>query len=68
MRRFFPTFEISSKNGEESEFLNCIRKLTNEEFLQTFYFGIIQSKDNQEKIIFDYNNINISFIWDEKCF
>ena len=64
---FCPIIEISSINGEESEFFNCVKNLANKEFLQTFYFGIITSKDNKEKIVFDYNNLNISYIWDGDC-
>ena len=69
---FSPLIEILPKykgKEEDSEFLTCIKKLANNEFIQNFYFGITESKDNIERVVFDYNfnNLNISYIWDGKC-
>ena len=67
---FCPIIEVLPKNKEnekESEFYECIKNLANKELIQTFYFGIIESKDNIEKIIFNYSISNISYIWDGNC-
>ena len=68
---FSPIIEVLPKNNneqnEKSDFFHCINNLANKEFIQTFYFGILESKDNIEKIYFTYNELNISYIWDGKC-
>ena len=67
---FSPLIEILPQfigKEEDSDFYDCIKRLANNEFIQTFYFGITESKDNIEKIIFDYNTSNVSYIWDGNC-
>ena len=69
---FSPIIEVSSKykeKEEESEFYECINKLSNKEFIDTFYFGVMEAKDNIEKIVFNYNNSSsiISYLWDGNC-
>ena len=66
---YSPLIEYN-KNNNESEFMKCIHNLSNNEFLEDFYFGIYKSKNNKEKIIFDYNSINSSDIvyeWNGNC-
>jgi len=63
------------KDNNESEFINCINKLANNDFLEDYYFGIYESEKNKEKIIFNYDNnnnnlsnsMNIFYEWDGHC-
>ena len=67
---FSPIIEILTKSEEkkeENDFFECIKQLANNDFVETFYFGVIESKDNIEKIVFNYNISNISYIWDGNC-
>ena len=55
-------------NKEDNEdFYECIKSAANEEFIKTFYFGIIQTKDYKEKIVFDNENSPITYLWDGIC-
>ena len=57
-------------NTEENEFIKCIKNLSENEFIMDFYFGLYESKNNEEKIIFDYNNNefnNLTYNWDGNC-
>ena len=81
-----PLINISSKNnflknyGESSplieyvknepDFIKCIKNISNEIFLEDFYFGIYESNSNEQKIIFDYTKINlpnVTYEWDNNC-
>ena len=68
---FSPLIEILPKyidgKEEESEFFNCIKNLAYKELIETFFFGVMKSKDDKEKIVFNYNNFNFSYIWDGQC-
>lgn len=67
---FSPIIEILPKyegKEEESDFYICIMNLANKEFIENFYFGVVNSIDNKEKIVFDYNGSNISYTWDGNC-
>ena len=63
-----PIIEYNNKN---SEFFICIKNLSENEFLEDFYFGIRESKNNKAKIIFNYNNNmnlpNKIIEWDNNC-
>ena len=63
-----PIIEYNNKN---SEFFICIKNLSENEFLEDFYFGIRESKNNKAKIIFNYNNNmnlpNKIFEWGNNC-
>ena len=67
---FSPLIEILPQykgKEQESDFYNCVMNLANNEFIENFYFGIVDSTDNKEKIVFDYNGSNISYVWDGNC-
>ena len=65
---FSPIIETSlNYKNDESDFFDCINNLANKEFMQTFYFGVLESSDNNEKIVFNNDELNISYIWDGKC-
>ena len=49
------------------ELIECIEKVAHDNFLQIFYFGVIESKDGKEKIIFDNGNYPVKYIWDGVC-
>ena len=54
----------------EPDFIQCIKNISNEIFLEDFYFGIYESNANKQKIIFDYTKIklpNITYEWDNNC-
>ena len=54
----------------EHDFIQCIKNISNEIFLEDFYFGIYESNSNKQKIIFDYSKINLPNIiyqWDNNC-
>jgi hypothetical protein len=46
--------------------MECIKKIANKEFLQTYYFGITETKD-KEKIVFDNGNYPTVYLWDGVC-
>ena len=50
-----------------NELSECIEKIANNNFLQIFYFGIIESSDNNERIIFDNGNYPVKYVWDGVC-
>ena len=47
--------------------MECIKKVANNEFLQTYYFGVTETKDNKEKIVFDNGNYPTVYLWDGVC-
>lgn len=49
------------------DFMKCIRKNANEDFIKTFYFGIREAKDYKEKIVFDNDNYPVTYYWDGVC-
>ena len=63
--------EDESENKEEKElendFMDCITRIANEDFVQTYYFGVIEAKDYKEKIVFDNNNFPVTYYWDGVC-
>ena len=59
--------EEVKKENDEDDFLTCITKAANTDFIQTFYFGLIESKDYKEKIVFDNDNMPITYLWDGIC-
>ncbi len=58
--------EEETKEDEE-DFLECIKKVANNEFIQTFYFGLIEAKDYKDKIVFDNDNHPVTYLWDGIC-
>ena len=57
-----------NNNTEEiNDFMECIEKLANNEFVSEFYFGVIESKDYKDKIVFDNNNYPVTYKWDGIC-
>ena len=59
---FSPLVEYNKK---DNEFITCIKNLANtNEFLTEYYFGIIPKEEN--KIIFDFDNENVVFNYNEK--
>ena len=56
-----------NENEKENDFMECIKKVANNEFLQTYYFGVTETKDNKEKIIFDNGNYPTVYLWDGVC-
>ena len=59
--------EIKNNENEQENFMECIKKVANKEFLQTYYFGITETKDNKEKIVFDNGNYPTVYLWDGVC-
>ena len=59
--------EKDTINKSENSFIGCIEKIAKNDFLKIFYFGIIESEDNKEKIVFDNGNYPITFLWDGIC-
>ena len=51
----------------ESDFIECVKKIANNEFIKTFYFGMTEAKDYKEKIVFDNGNLPITYLWDGIC-
>ena len=51
----------------ENELSECIEKIAHNNFLRIFYFGVIESADDKEKIIFDNGNYPVEHIWDGVC-
>ena len=49
------------------DFMKCIRKIANEDFIKIFYFGIREAKDYKEKIVFDNDNYPVTYYWDGVC-
>ena len=48
-----------NNNSQNNSIIECIEQLGNNEFIEDFYFGIYESKNNKDKIIFNYNDINL---------
>ena len=61
--------EENKEEGKENEedFLECMKKIANNEFIQTFYFGLMETKDYKEKIVFDNDNHPVTYLWDGIC-
>ena len=55
------------QEGQEEDFLECITRAANNDFIQTFYFGLTETKDYKEKIVFDNENFPITYLWDGIC-
>ena len=53
-----------------TEFISCINMLSKKKYFQYYFFGIYSINDSnkeKERIIFDNNNLPISFTWDGDC-
>jgi thiol-disulfide isomerase/thioredoxin len=64
---FSPLVEYNEKN---TEFISCISMLAKNDFLIDFYFGIksININDkNKEKVKFNFDGINIEYLWNREC-
>jgi hypothetical protein len=59
--------ESDPNNEETDDFYKCIKKIANEDFLKTFYFGIMETKDYKEKIVFDNDGYPVTHLWDGIC-
>ena len=59
--------EPSDTSEETDDFYNCIKKIANEDFLKTFYFGVMETKDYKEKIVFDNDGYPVQYLWDGIC-
>ena len=57
----------NNKEEENDDFYQCIKRIANEDFIKTFYFGIIETKDYKEKIVFDNENYPVTYLWDGIC-
>ena len=59
---------VENTNNEEiDDFYQCIKKAANEDFIKTFYFGVMETKDYKEKIVFDNENYPVTYLWDGVC-
>ena len=59
---------VENNNNEEiDDFYQCIKKAANEDFIKTFYFGVMETKDYKEKIVFDNENYPVTYLWDGVC-
>ena len=63
---FSPLVEYNDKN---SEFISCISMLASNDFLTDFYFGIkkLDDEKKKEKIKFNFDGINIEYVWNRDC-
>ncbi len=64
---FSPIVEYKEKNNQ---FISCISLLANKDFLINFYFGIKVIDNNEkykEKIKFDFDGMNVEYIWNGNC-
>ena len=59
--------EETDNNEEIDDFYQCIKKIANEDFIKNFYFGIMETKDFKEKIVFDNENFPVTYLWDGIC-
>ena len=59
--------EVTDNNEEIDDFYQCIKKIANEDFIKNFYFGIMETKDFKEKIVFDNENFPVTYLWDGIC-
>ena len=59
--------EETDINEEIDDFYQCIKKIANEDFIKNFYFGIMETKDFKEKIVFDNENFPVTYLWDGIC-
>jgi hypothetical protein len=59
--------EEGNKENEDEDFLTCIKRIAHEEFISTFYFGLTETKDYKEKIVFDNGNYPVGYLWDGVC-
>ena len=57
---FSPLIEYNN-----TEFIECVKNLANNEFLSEYYFGTI--KKNENRIIFNFDNNTIKYDWDNNC-
>ncbi len=62
---FSPLVEYNSKN---EKFISCVKNLAENDLLAYYYFGLLKNDNiNKEKIIFDFDNNNIEYIWNDNC-
>ena len=61
------TVKNTDNEEDNDDFFQCIKKIANEDFIKTFYFGIIETKDYKEKIVFDNENYPVTYLWDGIC-
>ena len=59
--------EETDINEEIDDFYQCIKKIANEDFIKNFYFGIMETKDFKEKIVFDNENFPVTYLWAGSC-
>ena len=59
--------EQTDHSEETDDFYQCIKKAANEDFIKTFYFGVMVTKDFKEKIVFDNENYPVTYLWDGIC-
>ena len=59
--------EQTDQSEETDDFYQCIKKAANEDFIKTFYFGVMVTKDFKEKIVFDNENYPVTYLWDGIC-
>ena len=64
---FSPIIEIPTGENNEN-FISCIKKYANNEYMNNFYFGLLKNSNTKNaKITFDNDGFPISFEWDEYC-
>ena len=59
--------EEEKAKEEDDDLYGCIKKIANTDFIQTFYFGVTETKDYKEKIVFDNDNYPVTYLWDGIC-
>jgi len=70
LKKYGENSPLIEYNKNEPDFFQCIKNLSNDVFLEDLYFGVFESNNNEQKIIFDYSMINlpnISYEWDKNC-
>jgi thiol-disulfide isomerase/thioredoxin len=61
---FSPYVHYTNNN---SEFVECLNNLSRNEFLSTFYFGMELVKETQDKVIFDFDGMQVVYNWNNNC-
>ena len=59
--------KLTKKKKKITISLDVLQKQQMQIFIQTFYFGINETKDYKEKIVFDKENYPISYLLDGIC-
>ena len=60
-------YNDDNEEKEDEDFYTCIKRIAKTDFIKTFYFGVMETKDYKEKIVFDNDNYPVTYLWDGIC-